>query len=67
MKVLLDLKAEYKALTGTDFPVAGRTPTKPKEKQEKAPQKSVAKEKKPAPVVIYFLYFCILLNFLILE
>lgn len=26
VKKLLDLKAEYKALTGTDFPVTGRAP-----------------------------------------
>ncbi|GLV40122.1 Glutamyl-prolyl-tRNA synthetase [Carabus blaptoides fortunei] len=46
VKVLLDLKAEYKSLTGTDFPVAGRTPSKPKE--QKAPVvKSVPNKKAP--------------------
>lgn len=58
MKLLLDLKAEYKKITGTDFPVAGRTPSKPKEqvaKQQKAPPK----EKKPLPVSIHSLiYYC---------
>lgn len=57
VKLLLDLKAEYKNATGTDFPVAGRTPTKPKEakqpKEEKvkqAKQKPAQKEKKPVDV-----------------
>ncbi|XP_044264891.1 bifunctional glutamate/proline--tRNA ligase [Tribolium madens] len=50
VKILLDLKAEYKTLTGTDFPAPGRTPTKPKETQVKV-AKSAPKEKhkKPAP------------------
>jgi bifunctional glutamyl/prolyl-tRNA synthetase len=48
LKILLGLKAEYKALTGTDFPVAGRTPAKPKEAPQKAANQKVApKEKKP--------------------
>jgi bifunctional glutamyl/prolyl-tRNA synthetase len=48
LKILLSLKAEYKALTGTDFPVAGRTPAKPKEAPQKAANQKVApKEKKP--------------------
>lgn len=41
VKVLLDLKAEYKKLTGTDFPVAGRTP------KPAAPKKEAKKEEKP--------------------
>jgi hypothetical protein len=46
------LKAEYKALTGTDFPVAGRTPAKPKEAPQKAANQKVApKEKKPVVVI----------------
>ncbi|CAH0551913.1 unnamed protein product [Brassicogethes aeneus] len=45
VKSLLDLKAEYKKATGTDFPVAGRTPSKPKE----AKPAQQAKEKKPKP------------------
>ncbi|KAG5868157.1 hypothetical protein JTB14_017350 [Gonioctena quinquepunctata] len=57
VKLLLDLKAEYKKATGTDFPVAGRTPSKPKEnkpaakpKENLAKQKPAAKEKKPVVV-----------------
>ncbi|KAJ1523501.1 hypothetical protein ONE63_001353 [Megalurothrips usitatus] len=44
VKVLLGLKAEYKTLTGTDFPTAGRTPKpakaapQPKEKSKPKPQ-----------------------------
>uniref|UniRef100_A0A1Q3F221 Bifunctional glutamate/proline--tRNA ligase n=1 Tax=Culex tarsalis TaxID=7177 RepID=A0A1Q3F221_CULTA len=41
VKVLLDLKAEYKKLTGTDFPVAGRAP------KPAAPKKENKKEEKP--------------------
>lgn len=49
---MLGLKAEYKALTGTDFPVAGRTPAKPKEAPQKAANQKVApKEKKPVVVI----------------
>ncbi|KAJ8980177.1 hypothetical protein NQ317_011422 [Molorchus minor] len=54
VKVLLDLKAEYKTVTGTEFPVPGKTPSKAKEnktpaapKEKVAKQKSAAKEKKP--------------------
>uniref|UniRef100_A0A6P7FFN4 Bifunctional glutamate/proline--tRNA ligase n=1 Tax=Diabrotica virgifera virgifera TaxID=50390 RepID=A0A6P7FFN4_DIAVI len=53
VKVLLALKVEYKNLTGTDFPVAGRTPkeTKPAAPKEKVvKQKPAAKEKKPEVV-----------------
>lgn len=45
VKTLLDLKIEYKTLTGTDFPVAGRAPSKPKEAKP-ANKKAPAKEKK---------------------
>ena len=43
VKVLLSLKAEYKTLTGTDFPTAGRNqnkkaPAQPKEKSKPKPQ-----------------------------
>lgn len=41
VKALLDLKAEYKKLTGTDFPVAGRTP------KPAAAKKESKKEEKP--------------------
>ncbi|XP_021712876.1 bifunctional glutamate/proline--tRNA ligase [Aedes aegypti] len=41
VKALLDLKAEYKKLTGTDFPVAGRTP------KPAAQKKEAKKEEKP--------------------
>ncbi|KAL1373620.1 hypothetical protein pipiens_018566 [Culex pipiens pipiens] len=48
VKLLLDLKAEYKKVTGTDFPVAGRAPKaaapKKENKKEEKPQKS-----KPEP------------------
>nr|CAI5819600.1 unnamed protein product [Callosobruchus analis] len=51
VKLLLDLKAEYKTVTGEDFPTAARTPSKPKEKKPaaspKEKQKPAAKEKKP--------------------
>ncbi|KAF7280930.1 hypothetical protein GWI33_005395 [Rhynchophorus ferrugineus] len=49
VKVLLELKAEYKQVTGEDFPVAGRAPSKPKEapKEKPAKQKLAQKEKKP--------------------
>ncbi|CAG9813214.1 unnamed protein product [Phaedon cochleariae] len=50
VKILLDLKVEYKNLTGTDFPVPGRTPTKQKESkatEKTAKPKSVVNEKKP--------------------
>ncbi|KAB0794905.1 hypothetical protein PPYR_11744 [Photinus pyralis] len=53
VKKLLDLKAEYKALTGTDFPTGGRTQktTKPKEeKVTKAKSEKKEKEKKPTDV-----------------
>lgn len=54
VKKLLDLKTEYKNLTGTDFPVAGRMPTKPKEQKEiketKVKQASKKPEKKSAVV-----------------
>lgn len=43
VKLLLDLKVEYKTLTGTDFPVAGRTPAKPKSAE------GAKKENKPTP------------------
>lgn len=50
VKRLLSLKEEYKKLTGTDFPVAGRAPSKPKEvvkeKKEVKP-KPKPEEKKP--------------------
>lgn len=36
VKTLLDLKAEYKKVTGTDFPTAGRAPSKPKSESQKA-------------------------------
>lgn len=45
--VLLNLKAQYKTLTGTDFPTGGKTPSKPKEKEKVAKQKPAVKEKKP--------------------
>lgn len=53
IKVLLELKALYKSLTGRDFPVQNRAPSKPKEskpvaaKEKVAKQKPSAKEKKP--------------------
>ncbi|XP_058467793.1 bifunctional glutamate/proline--tRNA ligase [Malaya genurostris] len=41
VKILLDLKAEYKKLTGKDFPVAGRTPkTTANKKEEKSKLKT---------------------------
>jgi bifunctional glutamyl/prolyl-tRNA synthetase len=46
VKTLLELKAQYKELTGTDFPVAGRTPAAPKQKAEKKPEP----KKQPAKV-----------------
>nr|CAH7725356.1 unnamed protein product [Callosobruchus chinensis] len=52
VKLLLDLKAEYKTVTGEDFPTAARTPSKPKEKKPaaspKEKQKPAVKEKKLA-------------------
>lgn len=49
VKSLLDLKAEYKNLTGEDFPAPSRAPSKPKvAKESKQPQpkpKPVPKEK----------------------
>lgn len=55
VKVLLQLKTDYKTLTGTDFPTAARTPSKPKETK-------VSKEKPAAPpaavaVIIIFSNF----------
>ncbi|CAH1112220.1 unnamed protein product [Psylliodes chrysocephalus] len=57
VKMLLDLKSEYKTLTGIDFPVAGRAPSKAKEskpaaaaKEKVSKSKPVQKEKKPVPV-----------------
>ncbi len=46
VKKLLDLKAEYKVLTGTDFPVAGRAPAPQKQKQE--PKKPVEQKEDAA-------------------
>lgn len=46
VKLLLELKGEYKSLTGTDFPVAGRGNAKPTESK---PKESKPKEKKEAP------------------
>lgn len=57
--MLLDLKSEYKTLTGIDFPVAGRAPSKAKEskpaaaaKEKVSKSKPVQKEKKPVPVEV---------------
>lgn len=55
VKVLLDLKAEYKKLVGEDFPIAGRAPSKPKEpapaKEKVSKQKqATGKEKKPVDI-----------------
>ncbi|KAJ8944960.1 hypothetical protein NQ318_013108 [Aromia moschata] len=54
VKILLDLKAEYKKVTGTDFPAPAKTPSKSKEnkasaapKEKVVKQKPAAKEKKP--------------------
>lgn len=50
VKVLLDLKAEYKLITGTDFPTAGRqsTPKAANQPQQKAAkEKPAAKQPKP--------------------
>lgn len=54
VKLLLELKGQYKTLTGTDFPVAGRggnaksnTDNKPKEKKE-APKPKAAVQKPTA-------------------
>jgi len=44
VKLLLDLKIQYKALTGTDFPTAGRQPAAPK--QQKKEEKKVVSEPK---------------------
>ena len=51
VKLLLDLKSEYKTLTGTDFPVAGRQSAAPKakpadkvEKKKPEPKKAEVKE-----------------------
>ena len=51
VKVLLDLKAEYKALTGEDVPSAGRGSSKKDKKKEAAkkdakPKQEAAKQKK---------------------
>jgi len=35
VKILLDLKAEYKTVTGTDFPVPAKAPSKPKQVKAK--------------------------------
>ncbi|CAH2002237.1 unnamed protein product [Acanthoscelides obtectus] len=43
VKLLLDLKAEYKTVTGEDFPAGGRTPQKPKEKKPAATPKEKLK------------------------
>ncbi|GJQ78345.1 hypothetical protein Trydic_g22173 [Trypoxylus dichotomus] len=44
IRLLLDLKGEYKNLTGRDFPVTGRTITKqPKEVKQKQAKESAAK------------------------
>ncbi|XP_018579674.1 bifunctional glutamate/proline--tRNA ligase [Anoplophora glabripennis] len=53
VKILLDLKAEYKNVTGNDFPAATRAPAKtkdnkPDQKEKVSKQKPAAKEKKPA-------------------
>ncbi|XP_050316358.1 bifunctional glutamate/proline--tRNA ligase [Anthonomus grandis grandis] len=52
VKILLDLKAEYKKVTGEDFPAPAKPTSKPKEakpKEEKVSKKKPAqKEKKPA-------------------
>ncbi|XP_074027414.1 glutamyl-prolyl-tRNA synthetase isoform X2 [Leptinotarsa decemlineata] len=57
VKMLLGLKEEYKNLTGTDFPVSGRTPAKPKEnkplsaqKEKVVKQKAATKEKKSVDI-----------------
>lgn len=57
VKILLDLKAEYKTLTGTDFPAPGKAPAKPAKeskaaapKEKPAKQKAAVKEKRPVEV-----------------
>lgn len=53
VKKLLELKAEYKKLTGNDFPAPGRqakgTPTAKKENTPPTQQIPVKKEKQPQP------------------
>ena len=43
VKVLLDLKAEYKALTGEDVPSAGRGSSKKDKKKDAKPKQEAAK------------------------
>lgn len=55
VKLLLELKGEYKTLTGTDSPVAGRgsskpAESKPKEKKEAPKAKAAPKPAVPKPV-----------------
>ncbi|CAG9764840.1 unnamed protein product [Ceutorhynchus assimilis] len=53
VKTLLELKVEYKNVTGEDFPVAGRAPSKPKEskpKEKVVKQKQATQEKKVVDV-----------------
>ncbi|XP_037046618.1 bifunctional glutamate/proline--tRNA ligase [Bradysia coprophila] len=47
VKLLLELKGQYKTLTGTDFPVAGRGNTK--SNADNKPKAAAPKEKKEAP------------------
>lgn len=58
------LKAEYRNITGEDFPVAGRGPSKLKDskpkdaapKEKVAKQKPAQKEKKPVEVTFCFFH-----------
>lgn len=53
VKTLLELKAQYKSLTGEDFPAPGKAPSKPREskpKEKVAKQKATQKEKSPVDV-----------------
>lgn len=51
LQTLLSLKAEYKTVTGEDFPVAGRQPQAPKEAKPKEakPKEAPKEKKKPEP------------------
>ncbi|KAJ8925847.1 hypothetical protein NQ315_009699 [Exocentrus adspersus] len=47
VKILLDLKTEYKKATGTDFPAPSRTPAKPRDSKPAEEKGKIAEESGP--------------------